>query len=76
MTYEYRCKKCGQVFDVTATIAEKERGLHPKCPHCGSEATSQVFTTVGVLLGSGCSVAGGSATGSGGGCAPGAGCCG
>ena len=72
MTYEYRCKDCARTFEVTATIAEKERGLHPKCPHCGSKATSQVFTSFGVLPGSG----GRAAARPGGGCAPGSGCCG
>ncbi len=76
MTYEYRCKDCAQTFEVTATIAEKERGLHPRCPHCGSEKISQVFTAVGVLLDSGGRPPGGSVNAPA--CGPGfgAGCCG
>lgn len=49
MTYEYRCKECDTVFDVKATIEEKEEGLHPECPSCGSTETGQMFGAVGIL---------------------------
>ena len=73
MTYEYRCRECGEVFDVTASVAEKEAGLHPECPSCGSKKAAQVFGAIGILSATG--------TGSGGGpfgmpgCGPGAGGC-
>jgi putative FmdB family regulatory protein len=75
MTYEYRCGECGMMFDVTASVAEKEAGLHPKCPSCGSKRAAQVFGAIGVLSGT----RGGSSRGFGGmpNCGPdmGAGCC-
>ncbi len=75
MTYEYRCRECGTMFDVTATIAQKEAGLHPECPSCGSKQAAQVFGAIGVLSGT----RGGPARGFGGmpGCGPdmGPGCC-
>jgi len=75
MIYEYRCKECGNVFDVTASIAAKEAGLHPECPSCGSKKAAQVFGAIGILSGT----RGGMSGGLGGmaGCGPdmGAGCC-
>ncbi len=49
MTYEYRCRECGVIFDVTASVAEKEAGLHPACPACGSKKAAQVFGAIGIL---------------------------
>lgn len=74
MTYEYRCRGCGRTFDVMASIAEKEAGLKPKCPDCGSKKTAQTFGAIGVLS----AVKTGSPGGSGGKSSrdPGAGCCG
>jgi putative FmdB family regulatory protein len=44
-TYQYRCEKCGQVFDHVEHVAEHEAAsLHEqqpadlRCPKCGSEA--------------------------------------
>lgn len=51
MIYEYRCRQCGAVFAVHATLAEKESGLHPHCPHCGSDQTVRRFTGLSVLRG-------------------------
>ncbi|SIQ40855.1 putative regulatory protein, FmdB family [Alkalispirochaeta americana] len=75
MTYEYQCEKCGNTFDVTASIAEKAAGLEPACPECGSKQTSQLFGGVGILSGAGTSSPGGSFGG--GLCGPGrgSGCC-
>lgn len=50
--YEYRCEKCGRKFDVVASIAEKESGLNPVCPQCGSRRAQQVFGRFTVLAGS------------------------
>lgn len=75
MTYEYRCKECGTMFDVTASVAEKESGLYPECPACGSKKAAQVFGAIGILS----SARAGSPGGLGGmpACGPGnaAGCC-
>lgn len=70
MIYAYRCEACGEQFTVRATLAEKERGLYPHCPVCGSRDVAQEFGSVGVIR-----------SGGGGGSAPfcgpgsGAGCC-
>ncbi|MEO0073593.1 MAG: zinc ribbon domain-containing protein [candidate division WOR-3 bacterium] len=50
--YEYRCEKCRRKFDVVASIAEKESGLNPVCPQCGSRKVRQVFGRFTVLAGS------------------------
>lgn len=72
-TYEYGCIDCGERFEVAATIRQKEEGLKPGCPKCGSQKTAQIFTTAGVIRG-------GSGAGSlsPDGCGPGSGssCCG
>lgn len=67
--YEYRCQQWGGLFEVHATLVEKESGLHPRCPSCGSEQTVRRFTGVSVLRGG--RAAG--APGSWGGCCPGGG---
>ncbi len=50
--YEYLCGDCGKKFDVLATIAEKEAGLEPACPKCGSKRCRQVFGRVTVMTSS------------------------
>jgi putative FmdB family regulatory protein len=70
MTYEYRCQSCAATFEVQATLAEKQAGLHPVCPQCHSPQVAQRFASIGVLRGGvGSSM---------GGCGPaaGPGCCG
>ncbi len=49
MTYDYRCEDCGEVQEVRATLAEKERGLHLVCSKCGGTRLTQVFTAVNVI---------------------------
>jgi putative FmdB family regulatory protein len=70
-TYEYVCIKCGNKTDVLASIADKEAGLKPTCPNCGSKKMAQFFGQVNIS---------GSSRGFGGpsGCGPmeGPGCCG
>jgi putative FmdB family regulatory protein len=41
-TYEYRCQKCGKVFDREEHIAEHAKS-HPSCPKCKSEAIQPVL---------------------------------
>lgn len=48
-TYEYICSKCGTKTDIISTIAEKEKGLKPKCPICGSKKMVQSFGSVNIL---------------------------
>jgi len=71
MIYEFRCEGCGTSTEVRATLTEKEKGLKPVCPNCGSKNMKQVVSTFGI----------GARTGGNGfsnfsGCTPGGGCCG
>lgn len=69
--YEYQCGKCQKIFEVRATIKEKEAGLQPVCPGCHATQTHQVISAGMFVraLGGGSSMSG---------CGPGAGpgCCG
>ena len=49
--YEYQCKKCGEVFEVRATIKEKTAGLEPACPKCGEPDARQLLSTVRMISG-------------------------
>ena len=51
MIYEYRCQECGRIFEIQATLAEKEAGLHPVCPQCRSPQTTQQFGSIGIMRG-------------------------
>ena len=42
--YDYRCERCDEVFEVRASIKEKEAGLQPECPKCHSPKARQVIT--------------------------------
>lgn len=42
-TYQYRCEKCGEVFDRAEHLAEHETG-HPSCPKCGSKIVQHMPT--------------------------------
>lgn len=45
-TYKYKCSGCGNVFDIEATIKEKEEGKNEKfiCPKCQSKNIKQEFS--------------------------------
>jgi len=49
--YDYQCKDCSELFEVRATIKEKEAGLALACPMCGSQETRQRLTYASVLHG-------------------------
>ncbi|MGC8765870.1 MAG: FmdB family zinc ribbon protein [Brevinematia bacterium] len=66
--YEYVCTECGNKFEVFATLTEKEKGLKPECPKCGSIKTVRFFGGLNFIKTSG----GGFTSGSG--CGPGCGC--
>jgi putative FmdB family regulatory protein len=68
--YAFRCRDCDTTFDVRATFAEKEAGLEPECPACGSRDVKQIMTA-GLLIQTGTGQPARS------GCAPtaGPGCC-
>jgi len=44
--YDFRCDRCGEIFEVRASIKEKEAGLLPECPRCHNKQTRQVISTV------------------------------
>lgn len=47
--YEYVCTECGEKVEIAATISEKEKGLKPTCPKCGSKKMAQVFGNFSVM---------------------------
>ena len=49
--YDYQCKKCGETFNVSATIKEKVAGLELVCPKCGSHEARQLLTAAVMLHG-------------------------
>ena len=49
--YGYQCKDCREVFEVRATIKEKEVGLVLACPKCGSPEARQMLTFASMLHG-------------------------
>ena len=40
--YEYRCKKCGQKFEIGMTVGQHEHRHKPACPKCGHRAVEQL----------------------------------
>ena len=42
-TYQYRCEKCGKLFERSEHIAE-HADAHPPCPDCKSTAVQRVLT--------------------------------
>jgi len=47
--YDYECEQCQSVFEVRASIKEKEVGLSPVCPKCQSQTVHQIITA-GLVL--------------------------
>ncbi|MDZ7374724.1 MAG: zinc ribbon domain-containing protein [candidate division KSB1 bacterium] len=45
-TYEFVCSSCGQRFELFLSIRQREQAEYLRCPSCGSEKTSQLFTEV------------------------------
>jgi putative FmdB family regulatory protein len=41
-TYQYRCTKCGEVFERTEHVAKHEKA-HPHCPKCKSASVEPVL---------------------------------
>jgi putative FmdB family regulatory protein len=41
-TYEYRCQKCGHVFERNEHVADHEKS-RPKCSKCGSSQVELVL---------------------------------
>jgi putative FmdB family regulatory protein len=49
--YDFQCGHCDEVFEIRASIKEKEAGLKPECPKCRSKKTRQVLTAGLVIHG-------------------------
>ena len=49
--YDYQCKDCRDVFEVRASIKEREDGLVLTCPKCGSREARQRLTFASMLHG-------------------------
>ncbi len=47
--YDYRCNACGEVFEVQATMKEKEAGLDVICPKCGGREARQQLTAASTI---------------------------
>ena len=41
-TYQYRCNKCGKLFERSEHVAEHEKS-HPQCPKCNSTRVELVL---------------------------------
>jgi len=52
-TYAFSCENCGQRFEVFATFRQKEQGLRPQCPECGSERVKQAIGSLVFIARSG-----------------------
>jgi putative FmdB family regulatory protein len=48
--YDYRCEECGETFVVRATIKERQDGLRPRCPLCGSAETRSMIASGQMIL--------------------------
>ncbi len=72
-TYEYECRDCGRVFEVSATLKQKAAGLRPECPECHGTRVQRAFRSLVLIRNNG-----GTAAPPSGGCCPGGGarCCG
>jgi len=42
-TYEYRCEKCGEHFEITCRMDERE--ALAKCPKCKAKKVTSVITS-------------------------------
>ncbi len=47
--YDFRCARCDTVFNVQATMEEKERKLIP-CPGCGGRELKRVYQKSNISL--------------------------
>ena len=50
--YNYECQDCNNIFEVTASISEMEKGGFA-CTKCGSKKTKRLFDGFGLCSGSG-----------------------
>jgi putative FmdB family regulatory protein len=45
--YEYRCSKCGQVFEKMVRFSEADH--NPICPNCESQNTERKISTIAAV---------------------------
>jgi putative FmdB family regulatory protein len=45
-TYEYRCKKCGKVFEIFHSISSSVKN----CPRCGGELERLITPNAGIIF--------------------------
>jgi putative FmdB family regulatory protein len=48
--YEYRCRKCGELFEKIQRVDEGGESL--ECPYCGGQKPEKVFSSFSSLRGS------------------------
>lgn len=46
--YDLKCAKCGDEFNIMASISQKENGLI-KCPNCGNTNLETVFKNINII---------------------------
>ena len=44
--YEFKCKKCGELFEALRSIGDTGKGL--ACPECGAKAVEKQISTFAV----------------------------
>ena len=50
--YAFQCEQCHEVFEVRATIKEREVGLQPECPSCHDRQVKPLITAGLIIHGS------------------------
>ncbi len=50
--YEYQCENCNKVFEIIASIKEKDKGLEVSCPECKSLKVFQIFRKINIVTSS------------------------
>jgi putative FmdB family regulatory protein len=46
--YDYRCRRCGSVFEIRRSMNERSDGASVECSECGSAETERVFRPIAV----------------------------
>lgn len=41
--YDYRCETCERIFEIQASMSDREEDRRPECPSCGERETRRVF---------------------------------
>jgi len=54
--YEYRCRKCGMLFEMVQKVDEGGESLN--CPSCGEGKPEKVISSFSSTKGSGCGTTG------------------